>query len=277
VERFICVTCGTQFGPSTQPPARCPICDEPRQYVGQDGQRWTTLAALLDDHANVVADDHGLTGIRTEPHFAIGQRALLVPHGDRALLWDCVTVLDDAARAAVAAVAAAGGLSGIAISHPHYYSTMVEWAEAFDCPVHIHVDDSAWIQRPDGRLHLWEGDALELGDGITLLRLGGHFAGGTVLHHAGLLDGRGALLTGDILQVVPDRRFVSFMYSYPNLIPLPAATVEGMVEQLAPYAFERVYGAFAQAVVAEDGKAAVERSARRYVAALAGDPEVLRP
>ena len=47
-----------------------------------------------------------------------------------------------------------------------------------------------------------------------------------MLHWAGGADGRGALLSGDIVQVVPDRRYVSFMYSYPNLIPLPAAAVE---------------------------------------------------
>ena len=37
--------------------------------------------------------------------------------------------------------------------------------------------------------------------------------------------GAGALLSGDIVQVIPDRAHVGFMYSYPNLIPLPAAAV----------------------------------------------------
>ena len=44
-----------------------------------------------------------------------------------------------------------------------------------------------------------------------------HFDGGQVLHWAGGEDGRGALFSGDIFTVVPDRRWVSFMYSYPNL------------------------------------------------------------
>jgi hypothetical protein len=53
-----------------------------------------------------------------------------------------------------------------------------------------------------------------------------HFDGGTVPHWAGGAAGRGALLAGDTIQVVPDRKHVSFMYSYPKYIPLPASAVE---------------------------------------------------
>jgi hypothetical protein len=52
-------------------------------------------------------------------------------------------------------------------------------------------------------------------------------------------------------------------------IPLPAATVTGIVDALEPYRFARVYGAWYGRVV-DDGKAAVRRSAERYVAVLAG-------
>ena len=124
---FVCVTCGVQYPPSDAPPARCPVCEDPRQWVPETGQAWTTLDELRAGHVNRIADDGGLTGIGTEPKFAIGQRALLVPDGERHVLWDCVTLLDDDTAAAVEA---RGGLSAIAISHPHYYSTMVEWAEA---------------------------------------------------------------------------------------------------------------------------------------------------
>ena len=43
-----------------------------------------------------------------------------------------------------------------------------------------------------------------------------------MLHWPAGANGKGALLTGDIIQVVQDRRYVSFMRSYPNLIPLGA-------------------------------------------------------
>ena len=164
-----------------------------------------------------------------------------MPWGERQLLWDCVTLLDDATAAEVER---RGGLAAIAISHPHYYSAMVEWGRRFGCPVYLHAADAEWIMRPDPVVELWEGERKELGDGLTLIRCGGHFEGGTVLHWAGGAGGRGALLSGDIVQVIPDRRHVGFMYSYPNLIPLPAAEVEAIRAALDPFAFETLYGAW---------------------------------
>ncbi len=76
---FVCVTCGVQFAASDAPPPRCPVCEDERQYVPESGQRWTTLEALREDHANRIAAEGELTAIGTEPKFAIGQRALLVP------------------------------------------------------------------------------------------------------------------------------------------------------------------------------------------------------
>jgi hypothetical protein len=64
---------------------------------------------------------------------------------------------------------------------------------------------------------------------------------------------------------VQDRRWVSFMYSYPNLIPLPASEIRRIVEALEPYEFDRIYGAWWGRVVAQDGKGAVKRSAERYL------------
>ena len=261
------MTCGTQYAPTHEPPAHCAICEDERQYVGWDGQRWTTLDELRTTHrADVRQEEPGLTGLGCEPSFAIGQRALLVETPDGNVLWDCISLLDDEL---VDAVRARGGLSAIAISHPHYYSSLVEWSHAFDAPVYLHAADREWVQRPDPSIVFWDGNSYELEPGVTLLRLGGHYAGGAVLHWAAGQGGRGALLSGDIVQVVSDRRWVSFMYSYPNLIPLPAATVSGMVGTLEPYPFERIYGAWYGRVV-DDGKAAVERSAVRYVAALEG-------
>ncbi|HEY7076185.1 MAG TPA: hypothetical protein VH418_12470 [Solirubrobacteraceae bacterium] len=265
---FICATCGTQYPASDAPPPACPICEDARQFVPEDGQRWTTMDELAREHRNVVRADGELTGIGTEPAFAIAQRALLVPCDGRVAMWDCVTLLD---APAVAAVQERGGLAAIAISHPHYYSAMVEWGQRFECPVLLHADDAHWIVRPDPVIELWDGETRELGSGLTLVRCGGHFPGGTVLHWAGGAGGAGALLSGDIVQVIPDRRHVGFMYSYPNLIPLPEADVARIAAALAPYAFEVIYGAWWDRIVRGDGKAAVERSAERYGRALRGE------
>ncbi len=269
MQAFMCTTCGTQFTPSEQPPAACPICQDERQYVGYNGQQWTTLDALRADRQTVIREQEpGLTGIGTEPSFAINQRALLVQAPSGNILWDCISLIDDAA---IAAVRALGGISAIAISHPHYYSSMVEWSRAFgDVPIYLHANDRQWVMRPDPAIVFWEGDTHTLGAGLTLIRCGGHFSGGTVLHWAAGANGRGALLSGDIIQVAADRRYVSFMYSYPNLIPLPASSVEQIVRSVEPYSFDRIYGAWFQLVVASDGKAVVERSAARYLRALEG-------
>jgi glyoxylase-like metal-dependent hydrolase (beta-lactamase superfamily II) len=255
----ICVTCGVQF--ASDAPGTCPICEDPRQYVPLSGQAWTTLAELRSGHTNVVRAEGGLVGIGTEPRFAIGQRALLVPTGSGNVLWDCVTLLDDATAGEVER---RDGLDAIAISHPHYYSCMVEWAHRFGCRVLLHEADREWVMRPDPAIELWSGESLELAPGHTLLRLGGHFAGGTVLHRDGML------LSGDIVQVIPDRSHVSFMYSYPNLIPLPIESVRSIAERLEPYAFEAIYGAWWGTVIPSAGDAIVQRSAARYVDALQG-------
>jgi glyoxylase-like metal-dependent hydrolase (beta-lactamase superfamily II) len=232
--------------------------------VPQDGQRWTTIAELRREHRNRFHEDAGLTGVGTEPEFAIGQRALLVPHAGANLLWDCVTLLDDAT---VAEVERRGGLAGIAVSHPHFYSSMVEWADAFDCPVHLHESNRDWVMRPDPHIELWSGDTLALGDGTTLVRCGGHVPGATVLHWAP----GDALLVGDVVMVVPDRRWVSFMYSFPNLIPLGEDAVRGVAAALEPFAFERIYGGWRGRNVPRDAHAVVQRSAVRYVQALRGE------
>jgi len=268
VSIFVCATCGTAYPESESEPPDCPICEDPRQYVPEEGQRWTTLDEVRSSHKNEIRDDEELLGIGVEPWFAIGQRALLVPFGDSNIMWDCVHLVDDAAAEEVER---RGGLAGVAISHPHYYTGMIEWAHRFGCPVYIHAADGRWIMRPDPAVELWEGDAKELGHGVTLLRGGGHFDGGAVLHWAGGAGGRGALLSGDIVQVIPDRGHVSFMYSYPNLIPLPAAEVERIARTLEPYDYETLYGAWWGRFISSDAKRIVERSAERYVRVLAGD------
>jgi glyoxylase-like metal-dependent hydrolase (beta-lactamase superfamily II) len=264
VTLYHCETCGAQFTPADAPPDSCPVCEDARQWVPEDGQRWITAEDLRATHRNEIRADSGYDGVGVEPSFAIGQRALLVPAGERFVLWECVPVIDDAAAEEIAA---RGGLAAIAISHPHYYTGMVEWAHRFECPVYLHADDRDWIMRPDPAIELWDGETRSLGDGLTLIRCAGHFAGGTVLHDAE----RGALLSGDIVQVIPDRGWVSFMYSYPNLIPLPVDAVERLVAALEPYEFDTIYGAWWDRIVRRDGKAIVRRSAERYVAALRGE------
>jgi glyoxylase-like metal-dependent hydrolase (beta-lactamase superfamily II) len=264
VTLFHCATCGAQFTPSDAPPDGCPICDDARQYVPPSGQAWRTLDDLRSGHRNEIRREGAYDGVGMDPPFAIGERALLVPAGDRFVMWDCLPMVDDEVADEIER---RGGLAAIAISHPHYYTGMVDWAHRFGCPVLLHADDGEWIMRPDDAIELWEGETRDLGHGLTLIRCGGHFAGGTVLHDAG---GR-ALLSGDIVQVIPDREWVGFMYSYPNLIPLPEESVRAIVRALEPYEFDTIYGAWWGRLIGGDGKAIVARSAERYADALRGE------
>jgi glyoxylase-like metal-dependent hydrolase (beta-lactamase superfamily II) len=260
---FICATCGTQFPPADAAPAACPICQDERQYVGAGGQRWTTLEAMRRTHLNAWRmHEPNLIGIGTTPAFAIAQRALLLRRGDGNILWDCITFIDDAT---VELVKALGGIRAIAISHPHYYSCMVEWAHAFGAEIWLHEGDRAHVMRPDPAIRFWGGATQALAPGVTLVNAPGHYEGGTMLHWADGAEGRGALLSGDIIQVVPDSRHVSFMRSYPNLIPLNARTVRAIAAAVAPYAYERIYGAWWDRIVARDAKARVANSVARYL------------
>ncbi len=266
--RFICRQCGTQFADSDAPPAACPICEDDRQYVRWDGQDWLTLDDLRKTHHVRVADEaEGVTGFGAVPAFAIDQRALLLQSPAGNVLWDCISVITDEA---IAEVKKRGGLAAIAISHPHFYSAMVEWSDAFGgVPIYIHEDERRWVQRPASAIRFWSGETHALNDAMTLIRCGGHFPGGQVLHWGAALGGRGALFTGDIVMVVMDRRWVSFMHSFPNLVPLNRTAVERIAAALEPYAYDAIFGGWWNRVCHADGKAAVARSVARYLTAIA--------
>jgi hypothetical protein len=267
MQGFICTACGTQYPPSDKPPPQCIICEEERQYVPPGGQTWTTLPALAGRAFNSYRQhEPGLIGIGTQPQFAIGQRALLVMTPDGNVLWDCISLIDDAT---VALINGLGGLKAIAISHPHFYTTLVEWSRAFgNVPVHLHAADRQWIMRPDPAIKLWDGDTLPLLPDVTLIRGGGHFPGGTMLHWAKGAGGRGVLCSSDIATVTTDRKFLTFMYSYPNLIPLSAAEVNGIAAALAPFRFDTIYGHYFDRVIPTGSEQVLKISVERYIKAI---------
>jgi glyoxylase-like metal-dependent hydrolase (beta-lactamase superfamily II) len=258
LSHFICTTCGCQYEASETTPATCIICEDDRQYTGLGGQRWTTLEAVNAQHKNIfelVAP--GLFAIYSAPAFGINQRAhlLCTPQGN--ILWDCITNIDASTRAIIEKL---GGISAIALSHPHYFSTIIEWGDTFNAPVYINEKDKQWLTRNSSRVRTWKGTE-KINDAMTLVECGGHFPGASVLHWN---LGKGRLLVGDTIQVTPTRKTVSFMYSYPNMIPLPERDVRAIVNAVDPFDFEELYGAFGL-YIQEDAKGAVARSATRYL------------
>jgi hypothetical protein len=266
-QAFICVTCGTEYSPRARPPSHCAICTDDRQYVGAGGQQWTTHEALVAGYRARFETAAGIECIGMQPGFAIDQRAFLLQGRNGNVLWECVSRVDEAI---VDRVKSLGGISTIAISHPHFYSAMAEWSRAFGgVPIVLHADDREWVQYPEANIEYWTGDTMTLDEGITLIRCGEHFAGSSALHMRDAADGRGALFSSDALQVVADCKHVSFMYSYPNLVPLSVAAVDRVWNAVKDFAFENVHGFTWGRDILGNGHAVVRDSVERYRAALA--------
>ncbi|SOC02788.1 metallo-beta-lactamase superfamily protein [Ureibacillus xyleni] len=266
---YICETCGVQYERTNEVPSYCVICTEERQYVSSMGQSWTTLSQMVESGIyknSINLEEEGLHSINTTPSFGIGQTAYLVQDKGYNVLWDCITFLDPHT---IEKIKELGGIDAIALSHPHYYSSQVEWAEAFNAPIYIHEDDKEWVTRQSDNIIFWSGESLELQEGIVLHRLGGHYKGATILEWQNGHAQKGILLTGDIVRVVADRQWVSFMYSYANFIPLPSSTVERILNDIRNIEFSRLYDAFHR-IIKEEAKQRVIESGERYIKALDG-------
>lgn len=260
-ESFLCTTCGTQYPPDRPLPELCPICNDDRQYIPETGQGWTRLAELKQTHRvriNPVAER--IWSLKVQPDFAIANRALLVQSPGGNLLWDCMPLPDDLT---VDFIRSVGGLKAIAFSHPHYYTTMNEWAALFDCPIFIHENDQPWIMYPGDAVRLWSGAHFPLWDGIRILHTGGHFPGSCVLHLPSETD-RGTLLCGDSLLLSRSKRHLAVMFSYPNQILLTKDEFAAFDGRTAGLAFDNLHGAFDNQDLAGNALTVFKTSMQRY-------------
>lgn len=266
---WVCPTCGANFPSGVAPPARCPLCEDERQWVPPTGQVWTTMDELGGSgYRSEVRDlDADLFGVGVRPGVGVGQRALLVRTEAGNLLWDPPAFID---QAAIDAVHGLGGLAAVSASHPHMYGAIVEWSHAFDAEILLPEVDLPWLMRPDPAVRTWSG-SLEALPGVTLVQCGGHFPGSAVVHWAAGASGRGAIFVGDTLFVTAGADRVSFIWSAPNRLPLPEREVRGIVAALAPYRFERIYGGWWDPVIEHDAHHIVERSAERYIEIVRGE------
>lgn len=267
----LCATCGVENDLDED---TCAICADERQYVPAGGQRWTTLGerAAGGCRIEITEVEQDCFALHAEPRADIGQSAMLVrtPHGN--LLWEVPGYLDEVA---VRAVGDLGGVAAVMASHPHMYGCQLEWARAFGAPVHVAAADREWVRRwgEDGEISTWS-EPFDVLPGIRALQPGGHFPGSSVAVWAAGAQGRGVLLSGDTCKAVPDAGWVSFMRSFPNLIPLSAAVVTRVADTLAGLTFDRLYDNFGLRVPA-DARDVVRRSAQRYAAWVRGDHDHL--
>ena len=269
---FICTGCGTQYAASATPPAACAICSDERQYVTWSGQAWTTHDQLARGHRVRLELDHELLGLGIAPAFGIPQRALLLETDAGNILWECISLVTPEA---VDSLEARGGVDRIVISHPHFYASMVEWSDALGgVPVLLHANDREWVARTSPAVGWWEGDELRLSPTVTLYRCPGHFPGSTVLHWTDGPGGKPVLFSADALHVTQDRRHVAFPYSVPNHLPARPSDVAETRRRLEGLELDDVYGFTWGLNIIGGGRAAVDESFDRYVAAVT--PTLLR-
>jgi glyoxylase-like metal-dependent hydrolase (beta-lactamase superfamily II) len=256
---YICKTCGIEYEPSPSPPLKCPVCEDERQYVPATGQAWTTMEEVNAKHKNIIEKiSDNLYVIYSNPNFAIGQRAHLIISPSGNILWDCITNLDEST---VEAIKKLGGIKAIAISHPHYFSSLTQWSKRFDdAEIYIHALDAEWLARRNDAIKFWEGDEILLWDGIRLIWCGGHFPGANILYW----PAENSLLTGDTIQVCPDLKSVSFMYSYPNMIPLNQNAIQRIRKCVEPLDYDKIFGAFGRNIHS-DAKKIMAFSVKRYL------------
>jgi len=220
-------------------------------------------------HTKIKKEDENVYGIGTEPGFAIAQRPLLIVREEGNILWDCMSFIDDDA---IDAIQQLGGVQAIAISHPHFFSSMVDWSDAFGgIPIHLHEAHRKHVVQPASQIQYWSGDQHALAPDLTLIRVGGHYTGSSVLHWSHAADGKGALFPGDSIRVANDRDWLCFMYSYVNFIPLSEKRVRAIGQAVEPYAFERLYGYWFDHNVMAGAKKKLQKSIERYCAYLNDD------
>lgn len=237
----VCSTCGTQYAPNSQLPELCVICNDDRQYIPPGGQEWLGMRRLKEKYTvDITSLGTSLYSLKVQPHFALANRALLVNTPGGNVLWDCIPLLN---QATIKFVNNMGGLKAIAISHPHYYTAMNEWAQEFGCLVYIHSDDNLWPVYQSDNLRFWEGDEFPLWDGIRIIHTGGHFPGSCVLHIPDMSE-NATVLCGDSLYISPSRRHLAVMYSYPNQILISKKEFKAFWKNTAKLKFDTVYGAF---------------------------------
>jgi glyoxylase-like metal-dependent hydrolase (beta-lactamase superfamily II) len=260
-QKIICTACGTQYQQTLETKAVCPICLDDRQAVPEKGQSWTNLQELSEGYGVFIKKLHdNLYELKMAPSFAIGQRALLVITPEGNILWDCIALLNEPT---IEFIKSKGGLKAITFSHPHYYTTMNEWAEIFNCPIYIHQKDEQWIFNKGNKVSLWSEVEKELWHGIKLINIGGHFPGSSILHIP-FLSKEGTILCGDTFYISPSKKHAAVMYSYPNRIPLPVAELQRIKNQMASVPFDTLYGFYDYQNIYGNAKHIIEDSLEKY-------------
>ncbi|EPQ52683.1 hypothetical protein GLOTRDRAFT_46948 [Gloeophyllum trabeum ATCC 11539] len=285
-DRSICATCAAQYTASSLRPYRigeegtgdgCPICLDERQYVAPTGQAWTSWRELDGKHATRLEPDGRdprIVRILTEPKAgAIGQTPFIIPSLDGSLIWDCSPYLSPSGVESILSLTSSSKpLLGMAISHPHFFCSSVTWARKLGCKVYICATDKEWFMRKDSFVDEYYRKNVGIPLTVECIFSPGHFPGSCVLHwdrsmeqSESSLPQTGVIFCSDTCKIAVDRRRMTFMWSYPNYIPLPPKDVQKIWQSLRPFQFGDIYSAWPGEIAFGNGKEKVLNSARRFI------------
>lgn len=260
-EGRVCFTCGTKY-PKDYKGDTCFICQDDRQYVPLEGQKWTSTRQLKGKYSIKITQlKPKLFEFIVEPSFAIGQRALFVISESGNFMWDCIPLIDDQL---IQFIKEKGGIRAIGISHPHYYSNMAEWCKTFRCRVYLSKVDKKYVVNPFSKIIYWDNDEIKLWDDIKIIKISGHFPGSSILFVPFLSD-KGTVFCSDTFYLSPNLKHFSIMYSYPNRIPLPIKEVQNIQKLIEELDFDEVYGFWSHQNLTQKPKESLLKSLSNYV------------
>jgi glyoxylase-like metal-dependent hydrolase (beta-lactamase superfamily II) len=237
---FACANCG--FWQRHFAPAACPVCEDVRNDLPEDGWRFLPEGDVSAAHAGEwrwVRDD--MLAFTTTPALGLaGTGWLLIDpeHGNTAFEaapWYSPTMLDEIARL--------GGIRHLSCSHVHGMGALWQLQEAFAPEVvAINVHDLQ-LTKAFRVTHPYD-QSLELTPALTLHRTGGHYAGQAALHDSS----RRLLFCGDMFKVEQDAggraTAISSHWAFHKSIPLTPAQLRCYREVVAALEFDGIVTPF---------------------------------
>lgn len=258
---YACSNCGFWQRYFAEPPT-CPVCSDVRNDLPENGWRFVRDAALAAQTKTAwreVAPD--VFEFATEPAFGLDGRGWLVVRREGNVGFEAAAYYDDAALARIATL---GGIAWLSTSHPHGTGALWQLQDAFAPRLPLHRDALQFSKAY--RVTDPYDATFELGAGMTLQYVGGHYEGQAVLHDAP----HRALFCGDALKIDCDARghavALSAHKAYQKQIPLTRAELQRYRDVFADFDFARAYTPFGS------GDVTTAQALALFDAQLAGRP-----
>ena len=238
---YVCTNCGF-WQRHFAPPLQCPVCLDFRHTAPETGwEFWIAEHAAARITTHWQEDERGILRFYCDPPLGIGPSGYLIPLPDGNLLFENPAWYSDDA---LAEIARRGGVHWLAASHPHAYGALWQAQERFSPEAtFIHTADLPWTSafRVD---HPYE-EPLEIVPGATLIPVGGHFDGQSILYLRELR----LLFAGDMVKYHADLPGggISTHKAFNRRVPMSHAEIRCYRQAVAPLDFADVYTTFERA------------------------------